>query len=90
MDFIKTFDKVPYVGLVQKIRGHGIQGVLANWIQNCRGDRQQVVDKGCFFDWKSVTSDIPRTSVLGLLLYAVQITVFDKHACGLRSKLVEW
>lgn len=33
-DIIKTFNKVLHGRLVQKVRLHGIQVELANWIQN--------------------------------------------------------
>lgn len=47
----KAFDKVPHDRLLWKIRSPGIQGQLANWIQNCLGDRSQgVVVEGCFTD----------------------------------------
>ena len=34
MDFSKALDKVPHDRLLWKVRSHGIQGELANWIYN--------------------------------------------------------
>lgn len=34
MDFSKSYDKVPHVRLLRKVKLHGIQGKLAKWIDN--------------------------------------------------------
>ena len=34
IDFSKAFDKVPHRRLVEKIRGHGIEGNMLLWITN--------------------------------------------------------
>jgi len=39
MDFNKAFNKVLHGRLINKVRAHGIQGNLANWIQNWLGGR---------------------------------------------------
>lgn len=60
--------KVPHDMLLWKIRPPGIQGQLANWIQNCLGDRSQgVVVEGCFTDLWHVTR-VLQGIVLGPLL----------------------
>ena len=33
LDFAKAFDKVPHLHLMAKVRAHGIEGKVANWIE---------------------------------------------------------
>jgi len=35
LDFAKAFDKVPHARLMNKVRAHGVKGLVANWIENC-------------------------------------------------------
>ena len=34
LDLAKALDKVPHVRLMNKIRAHGIHGLISNWIEN--------------------------------------------------------
>ena len=37
LDFAKAFDKVPHRRLVSKLKSHGIQGMILDWISECYG-----------------------------------------------------
>ena len=43
LDLAKAFDKVPHVRLMNKVRAHGIDGVIGNWIENWLKVRKQRV-----------------------------------------------
>lgn len=61
MDFSKAVDMVLYSRLVCEVRLHGIQGELANWIQNWPGGKnQRIVVESCF-------SGVPEETMLGQL-----------------------
>jgi ribonucleases P/MRP protein subunit RPP40 len=47
LDFQKAFDKVPHGRLLVKLRDHGIDGKVLEWIKQwLRGRRQRVVVNG--------------------------------------------
>jgi len=43
LDLAKSFDKVPHERLVLKLKAHGIDGLVCNWIKAWLTDRQQRV-----------------------------------------------
>ena len=49
MDFSKAFDKVPCGRLVKKVRRHGTEGNLADWISNWLSHRSG--DAGVGLGW---------------------------------------
>ena len=42
-DFSEAFDKVPHVRLMSKVRAHGIDSLVANWIKQWLSGRQHRV-----------------------------------------------
>ena len=43
LDLAKAFDKVPHERLVLKLKAHGIDDLVCNWIKAWLTDRQQRV-----------------------------------------------
>ena len=73
-DFSKAFDKVNHSKLLWKLHRYGIRGNALFWIHAFPGDRSQtVVLEGEESGSVSVTSGIPKGSVLGLILFLVYI-----------------
>lgn len=89
MDFSKAVDMVLYSRLVCEVRLHGIQGELANWIQNWPGGKnQRIVVESCFSDSKLEINGVPEETMLGQLPLVIYISFADVKLGNIISKFV--
>ena len=86
LDYKKAFDKVDHEILIQKLKNHGAEGKLLNWLEEYLKDRPQiVVVQGEHSYEAKVQSGVPQGTVLGPILFLVYIN--DLQECIVESTL---
>ena len=70
MIFFKVFDEVWQKGLINKIKSHGVDSNLLNWVSSYLQNRQQrVVINNSSSSLCNVSAGVPQISVLAPLLF---------------------
>ena len=72
LDITKAFDRVWHKGLLFKLRGFGVSGLLLAWFKSYLENRsQRVVIGGVSSEFKYLFAGVPQGSVLGPLLFLI-------------------
>ena len=70
VDVSKAFDKVWHIGLLFRLKAHGVDGELLSLLENYLQNRKQrVVLIGQTSDWREINYGVPLGSVLGSILF---------------------
>ena len=90
LDFSKAFYTVPHKRLMNKVRGHGIRGKIAQWIEEWLSSRMQRVQiNGEKSQWERVLGGVPQGSVLGPLLFLLCVNDLEWEITCHTSKFAD-
>ena len=83
LDFSKAFDKISHKKMMQKLKAHGVHGVILNWIEDWLKDRKQKVSvNGFISDEEDVSSGVPRAVYWGhCCSSSSSMTLMTKELC---------
>ena len=88
LDFQKTFNKVPLQRLLFKLKVHGIDNYVINWVEKWLTlRRQRVIVDSEISNWKSVLNGVPQGSVLGPILFLLYVNDLED---GISSKVLKF
>ena len=74
IDFMKAFDTDKHNILLKKLCHYGIRGTALKWFTSYLIDRYQYVNyNNAISDMKQITCGVPQGSILGLLLFLLDI-----------------
>jgi len=69
---------------------HGIGGKVWAWVKEwLSGRKQSVCISGCKFSWRTVSSGLPRGSVLGPVLFLIFINDLDSALVSMTLKFAD-
>ena len=88
IDFRKAFDVIPHKTLLKKLYSYGIRGNLYDWFESYLSERSQYVEfQNTQSDTKPITHGVPQGSILGPILFMIDINDFSKASEKLFSIL---